>query len=290
MRKLIKNCIIILGLFVVLFSSTVYADEIIYYTNLSGVQMTEAEYNKMLNILPEGKVETITQDNFDRIKNASLVSTETIYQKSVYQNNELISEELVTKEEYENSPDTTTSCGIMPLDSDDAYLETEYKRFDVSLYNGSSYILLANLSWKKVPYVRSYDVFAFRVINFSYSNYSGSQSYFVGNNQTVIDYNSSSPGYKSASNGAGFSMNLKDDSNITRFELVVSTYLTINTSNASLAHVFVSYQHATNDVTRAQSMSYNFSSGGLGEVVLFTSDAIEAKYDGMNGIHLYTQI
>ena len=79
-------------------------------------------------------------------------------------------------------------------------------------------------------------------------------------------------------------MNLKDGSNITSYTMSINASLT--GTNLSYGHgtVYVSYQHAKVDLTRAQSMSYTLSGTGLGGVIQFSSSGLTSSYDGMSGI------
>jgi hypothetical protein len=290
MKKLRKCSMLIVILMMCLITINVNAEDV-YYTNLNGVQMSEAEYNTIIKMFSEQKASILSQDEFDEYKNANIVSQDTIYQKAIYQDGELVSSKEITEEEYNNAPDETTSCDIMPLSDDSGYYETTYKKLSVSLLDTTNYFkLLATLTWKKVPSCRSYDVFAFRVINMSYSSVSGVQTYIKDSGYTNISYTTDSAGYKAQSNGAGFSMNLKDDSDITGFVMTLTAVLNIKETDATYAHAYTSYQHAQATVTRAQSMSYTLDISGLGNVVLFSSTTIQNHYDDMNGIQLTTPI
>ena len=255
-----------------------------FYTNQNGIQMTEEQYNKMITIYQEEKTAVLTQEEFDMYKDGNIVSTEAIFQKEVIVNGEVISQENVTEEEYneylaEKEDEETKSGGSSST-------ETSYKRLSATVIDNGNhhYALAMTLVWKKVPKVRSYDVFAFRLLNFNYSGVTGCQTYFISGGYTNINYNSSSAGYKGLSNGAGLSMNLKDGSNITGYTMTMNASLT--GTNLSYGHgtVYVSYQHAKVDLTRAQSMSYTLSGTGLGGVIQFSSSGLTSSYDGMSGI------
>lgn len=257
----------------------------VYYTNEVGVEMTELEYEKMLKIYSERYVKHMSQENFDLYKNANIISGESVYYKTTYENGEVIAEEEITAEEYANAPEGAISePGIAPLSGDYKYLETSYKRLSGTLaeFTSTQYSLLGSLVWKKVPYCRSYDVFAYRLRNFSYSGFTGSQIYYVNGAYNNIDYDLASPGYKAQSNGAGVSMNLVDGSNITGYDLTIGTNLT----TSGKGEVYLSYQHTQSDVTREQSKGYTLNINGLGNVILFSNSTIASKYDGMGGVHL----
>lgn len=267
-----------------------------FYTNEKKVEMTEEQYNKIVSIFSENIASTINQERFDKYINSNIVDHGVIYQKVKSDKNGTISTEYITEEEYNNSSDANYLCekneNGNTKSSDYGYIETTYKRFDVDLldFGNNDFNLIGVLIWKKVPACRSYDVFAFRLNHMTYLDVSGIQTYYIGTAHTDISYSTSSPGYKSATNGAGFSMNLKDGSTITKYEMILIADLAINDFNSTTAHVYTTYQHAITNVTRAQSMSYTFSAGGLGGVLLYSSPSLSQKYDDMAGIHLSTPI
>lgn len=276
-------------LFTCAFINNVHAEEV-FYVNDKSVQMTEEEYNNLLEVFSELKIATISQEEFDKYANGNVVSQGAVYQKTTTVNGVVTVEE-VSKEEYENADEETNSCNNNARSDDSSYFETTYKKLNVTLFDaGSVFDLVCSLSWKKIPTVRSYDVFAFLLSHFNYSNVTGSQVYKIGSSATQIDYNTSSEGYKSFSNGAGMSMNLKDGTNITGYEMTLYATLTINSYNYSTAHAWVSYQHAQTDLTRAQSKNYYLSIGGLGNVIQFNTTTLEDSYDGMSGVQVDTPI
>ena len=293
MRKSIIKSILLLPIVLISFID-VKADNY-YYTNINGVKMSEEQYNKIINIFSEKRASVLTQEQFDKYINGEVVSSQTIYQKVKNTKEEILSMNYISKEEYDHAPETENVCDDIKISnrsSDYGYIETTYKRFSVSLidFDDNQFELIGDLLWKRVPTCRSYDVYAFRLNHMSYSGVVGIQTYFVGDSHTDIYYNSSSQGYKSASNGAGFSMNLKDDSNITSFDMTLMATLAINNFNSSTAHVYITYQHAITNLSRTTSMSYTFDPLGLGDVVFYNNTNISQKYDDMDGIHLMTPI
>jgi hypothetical protein len=270
-----------------------------YFTNLNGVEMTEEEYNTIVNKLSETRALTLTEEQFDFFLQGTVVDSNTLYLETISNQNGILSERYITEEEYNLAPEENIAVCLPNIvingikSNDYGYIETTYKRLNVSLtdYGNNNFDVFGSLTWKKVPACRSYDIFAFRTNYMSYSNPSGIQSYFTSpTNFTNITYNTSSSGYNSDTNGAGFSMNLKDGSNITKYEMTLWADLSITNFNYSTAHVYTTYQHAQTDLTQAQSKSYTFSAGGLGDVVYFSNTTIRNKYDGMAGIHLTTPI
>ena len=284
---------VILGLLVGCFLYSAVEAKEIYYTNDVGVEMTELEYDKMTQIYSERYIDTMSQEEFDALKNGNIVDSGAIYQKTTYApDGKVLKDEYVSEEEYNQAPSTDVSQegDIMPYDY--KYIETSYKKLSGTLIDigNRKYSLIGGLSWKKVPLCRSYDVFAYRFMHFDFNGFGGTQNYYVNGVSNKISYDTSSPGYKQQGNGAGVSMNLVDGSNITGYELAIGTNLTVNTTNYTQAHAYVSYQHAQSDLTREQSLGYTLNVAGLGNVILFNSSTIAAKYDGMSGVHLTAQI
>ena len=267
--------------------------ENIYYTNYNGVQMTKAQYDKMLKLFSEKKVSLLTEKEFEDYKDVKIINSDVIYEKEVFINEEYVYSEIVTKEEYENSNNINNSCDKVTRSNDSDYYETSYKRLSSNLIEDSNdFLLISYLTWKQVPACRSYDVFAFRLNHFSYvtNTVTGVQTYYVGNNYTNISYNVNSAGYKSFSNGAGFSMNLKDDTNITSFDLTITAQIAFDSYDYSEAHAYISYQHAQSSLSRTQSKEYSLSISGLGNVIYFSNLSIRNKYDGMAGTVLIAPI
>lgn len=270
--------------------------EEVYYTNLNGVEMTETEYNRIVDMLSEQKASIITEDEFERLVSGNIVDNGTIYQKVMYdQDGNILYETEVSELEYNNAPEQNNFCengNASVMSSSSGYHETSYKKLTVTLsdFGSNDFLLTANLHWKKMPYCRSYDVFAFMLTHFNYSNVTGTQTYYKNYMYNNITYNTSSSGYKSFSDGAGFSMNLKDDTDISSLDLTVMADLAINNFNYTTAHAYVSYQHAQNDLTQAQSKSYTLDIVGLGNVIYYSNYNISSIYDHMTGIELTTPI
>lgn len=289
MKKMLKKLALVSMLTLCIGINTVSATS--FYVNKNGVEMTELQYAKMLKLFSEKKVSLLTQGEFDTLKNANVVATDAVYEKSTYINGEYVSSEIISKEEFDSASTANVSPGNLARNDDTSFIETSYKKLYGALVDlDNRFQLIGNLYWKKMPACKSYDVFAYRFTHFDYSGFGGQQIYTVNGNDYVIDYTTSSAGYQAQSNGAGVSMNLKDGSNITEYDLTVATTLTVNTTYYAQAHAYISYQHAQSDVTRAQSMDYVLNISGLGSVVDFNSATISNKYDGMSGLHLTTPI
>lgn len=286
MQKLLKRSMLIATIAMTVFVGSVSAEGA-FYTNKAGVEMTELQYNKMISLFSERKVEYLTQEDFNDFKDVNVHNSDVFYEKTIYENGKVISTESVSEEEYNNAP-TGEAC--TPYSDTDKYVETAYKRFSATIYSASGLHIITNLSWKKIPAYTSFDVYAMRFQFMNYSNPTGQQDYYVGNGYTRIRYNTSSEGYKGLNTGFGYSMNLKDGSNITGYELALNADLSIQNTSSALAHAYVTYQHAQANLTRAQSMSYTMDVSGLGNVLYYSDAGIRNAYDNMAGLHLVERL
>lgn len=282
MKRILKRNLFLVLLGFVLLISNVSAQ--VYYTNLNGVEMNEIQYAKMTQMFSERRVSSLTQEEFDKYKEAEILQSEVYYEKNTYKDGVIVNTETITEEEYNNAPEDENIC--TPYSDTYQEIETEYKRFATQFINYNGLEVMAIVSWKKPPKYRSFDVFAMRFQYFNYSGFNATQDYYVGNNYDRIYYDTAAPGYKPQSTGFGVSMNLKDGTNITGYELTMEAKVTVNTTSSALAHAFVTYQHAQTNLTREQSMSYSMDVTGLGNVLYYANTTIRNSYDDMTGLHL----
>lgn len=144
-------------------TKNVKADENIFYTNLYNIEMTEQEYNNLLELgFDENEIYHMTNDIFmDNKDIEATLESETIeYYKvtTVTQNgNSTTTTEKVTEEEYENG-----SQGPQTRASYDGIIQTDYKtmRTNISQISSLQYRYKVTLTWKNMPSKRSYDIIA----------------------------------------------------------------------------------------------------------------------------------
>lgn len=240
------------------------------YQNLSKVHTDEYLYT-----MPYGRYEQLKSYNFDFSK--AQTTTKYIYTACDLVTSECASKE-ISEQEYENSV-------YLPSPYLSTSIETTYKKLYLSLTvgnNGTAHFILDNV-WKKMPSVRSFDVMGVRLGNFSVvrgSEY-GTQIYGSNGNNDTVNYAANGTNINVQDNGFGISMNLINDTSITLLQNSISAILSLD---AKPAVIYGSYQHATEDVTLAQSKSYTIGSGGLGAVFKF-SGSIGDKYDAMIGVY-----
>lgn len=135
------------------------------------------------------------------------------------------------------------------------------------------------VSWYTTPVIKKYDVLASRWTT------SNSADYFWGkqecdSNTGITYYNQSSTNLVSNNYGLGITMNIHDSAQ----NMIELTYYVEDVSSFG-SNVYGTYQHARNsNITLSGSMSYSFSSSGLGGVLYYSNPTISNYYDGMQGI------
>lgn len=288
-----KNFIVLLVTFMIM-PAIVFAQEIVYYTNEKGATLTEEQYNYLIDFFDEDTLYTMTMEQINLIKDMRdlTVTTETKYVRTdeIYDitgnlldvdNNEVTEEEALNYEE--DSLISTYAWNIT--------YQTTMKKLYMKVVSGSTSTKIVTITntWLSLPNVRSFDVIALRPetnsmsINVNSDLISGYQKW-DGN---VISYDINSSNLKKSSTfngkgGVGISMNIVDD---VSSSLVNSMTVYFLCSNSDF-EIYGTYQHATSDVTLAQSQNYSFKSSGYGGVLDFAS-SVKSKYDNMNGVYLH---
>lgn len=285
MKKII---IIAITLFTI---SKVYASDV--YVNNNSVSIPIEKYNYLLQFYPKNKIDTFTQDQYDKIKNAQLklISKEEKYFTTTNHidkngNTILSVTNELSKSKYEeyNSIATASIC-----EGDELCHETNSKLIlgyivcndkAVSYYENECGFYI-DVTWGKMPVTRSYDVFGLRWSdNFTLENYQGQQGGHVNSYLTSTQYSQGGTNSKTSSNGLGISMNLYDDATTLTLNAEASGRLDIRFGFS----VYMTYQHATSNLTLANSKSYSISPSGFGEVLYYSNSTIRNKYDNTQGI------
>lgn len=131
------------------------------YTNYFGIEMTETQYNNLLNQgFLEEEIYYMNEETFNENKDltAMLASVTSKYYKSIYTdlNGNPQTVEL-TKSEYENESSNQMR----------GYVETEYKRMDafITKIDNTYFRYKVTTAWKNMPSVRSYDIIGLAFTN-----------------------------------------------------------------------------------------------------------------------------
>lgn len=268
-----KNSILTIALvLVILIPLKVNAMEIVdgNYINRNGVIMDEKNYQNLSEKLTSKYVDFMTQKEYNDLKDHELpvVSTDS---------------KILDSYDYSGLPIDSVSP-FSTSGSLNGY-QTASKKLTISImkYETNEYYVRASNEWLKVPKTRSYDVFAMRPddgFTMHETTQQGTQYYesTSGNNTILYQYNGANTVRKS--NGFGMSMNLVDNSDITTFLNVITARV-----YGSKGTVSASYQHATSNVTKAQSMAYTLSVDGLGGCIMFDDYNVSYKYDSMVGVY-----
>lgn len=197
------------------------------------------------------------------------------------------------------------------------YYETSYKVINILITKPSSIsndrVVTSGLTWKIMPKVRSYDVFAMRVEDggtFSKNTQNGSYTYTLAatpscnvvssltftNKFSFSDsaWNSYSPLSGGNYTGIGFTHKLAENKIACYNDLgtpqiaevtAMSSLIYANAYASGSITVRASYQHATSSVSyNSVAHSYNFGASGLGGVIVF-NNGMGSYYDSMQGIY-----
>ena len=210
-----------------------------------------------------------------------LVASDTSYIKTTNINGVSL-HEIITEEEYNNVGEVTN-----PLITPFNYAETNYKRLDIWVWYSGNDIYAGELElvWKVIPATRSFDVIAFRGQGMKVIENSemGAQTYYVNDVEHVISYAYNGTNIQKRDLGYGISMNLVNGSDVNGYVLYTSCIFEKTASGT--AYVYGSYQHATEDVTLAESQNYDIHAAGLGNTIYFYGNTV-TKYDNMPGVYV----
>lgn len=227
----------------------VQAEEEPYFITYGGVELTEYQYNTLVDILSEERVKTITEDDYNALHVERMIEGRYSYKT----------------EEYEID-DPTYPGEIEPY----VYHETPSKKLTMSkVCNDQICSVGVTAYWKKVPSVKSYDVIGIRFENTSFSS---QPSFYYG---TTTGGTTSFDKSIKTTTGAAFIKKITSDIDYVAFD----TNLNYTYNGA----IFASYQHATSSVTLAQASNFEFKGTGYGAVFLWPM-SIRTKYDQMGGV------
>ena len=216
-------------------------------TNKSGVVIPIDKYNALASIYSSNFMNYMTQDQYDIIKDKDLSKVEIV---------------------------ETTDADIPNNGISTCATEHTTESKSLTIINNSGYITMT-LSWLKVPYIKKYDVMAFRKnssVNFT-SSYSYRQ-YYVANNSLNLSVTKYGQNFD---NGVGATFKVQNGTN---HEMELSVDAT------GSGRIYGSYQHASHSsATLENAMDYTLSGSGYGGVILF-NPKIESKFDAMGGVYL----
>lgn len=307
MKKTIMATILLL----VAFPLSVYAtslDSQTKYTNANGIEMTEAQYNKLAKHLNPYFIEHLTEKEFEKELNTTrkVVDSSVKYVATTYymdKNKEVIGvdEYEITEQEFNNFEAISALTNNRRSGYDYTYHDTNAKRLYMEGYypmDDNQAEIFVQAVWKVNPTYKSFDDIGvrFRTDKFALTDAWGYQTYrsgeigmisygYNGNNMVLFN----GPLFS----GVGISMNLLNDitgtiNNISPFYYVLELFVRGNTVPASIGDNYIhsSYQHAIQNINLATAQSYTISSLGLGGVFYFNPLSLEDKFDQMPGVDI----
>lgn len=257
-------------------------------TNNNGIVISEEEYANFSKVYSEGYIMTMTEEKYNKLKTMDFdnIQTSTIYVESTYNPHlNITNNRTFTEEEYNRLRTADSNSSTRSVYNDSTYTTTTSKKLTLSFVAGTNvHTIVVATTWLVLPNTRSYDVIGILTSGFNVINgtQTGEQVYKLNGTYQYVNYSWNGTNTKTLSNGYGTSMNLVDNTSITYFQLVTECEVT-----ASIAHpaVYASYQHATSNVTLAQSQNYTISSTGMGGVFSFGNPGYYI-YDAMPGVYL----
>lgn len=223
-----------------------------FFTTFGGVELTEFQYNTLVDMLSEERVKMISEEDYNNLHVERMIEGEYKYKTEEY---------VITDNSY---------TGIL---TPYAYHETTSKKLTLSIACNSTICSVASTAyWKKVPATTSYDVIGVRLENTTFHDGAHDFTYKTTDGKKVYTCD------KSIRTSKGAACIHKISSNIDYIALDVNVNYAYNGS------IFASYQHATKSVTLTQASSFEFKGTGFGSVFYWASQTVRAKYDQMAGV------
>lgn len=217
-----------------------------FYTNANGVEFSEKEYSFISDFYFEGYQDYMTSYDYREFINSNIINGNISIQE---------------KKDYDYNT-------LMPYASSSH--ETASKILKLSSSCSNDCTINVTLTWKKVPSTKSYDVIGAYFENTSLKQLSSSKMYYGKNISSPIENTTKNNGFSST-----FKIPNTNDA--------ISIMQTYKVSKSG--RLYVSYQHAKNSVSLAESRKYEFSTSGYGNVFKFDS-SVMSKYDAMQGLNI----
>ena len=300
MRKISKGFALFYAVVIIIISA-VPAKAESYYTNSQGVELSQAEYDKLTSafdaeIVGLMKEETIKQALEDDLEPKIAVSVyQIVFEKIDADGNVDTVTNTISKKMADKMLASSGDEAMPHVSTPSAEYNTAMKKITMYYTNAgynTTWFTIKN-EWKKLPTIRSYDVIAVRpsrdcIIANEDIGKAAFEAHQVHDGTDIsYSWNGEHVNYRSGlgngQGGVGVSMNLSNTA-----QSSLSNLLTVRFTNynSDILSVFGTYQHAVENVTLKQSTDYVFHGRGLGAVVKYNSDSIANKYDNTEGLHV----
>lgn len=264
----------------------------VYFTNMKGVELTEAEYNNLLKGFSHDTINTMDAEMINDIKDAEnfITTEETKYIKTTefLRNGKVVDyiEEEITFDEYNNSESTTEPI-YTPYAADTK--TTSYRTITLSVTAPSSastkYVTLTN-RWNKMPAMKSYDVMAISPgVAAGSFNFNGHRSAYQKYDDNVISYDVNGDKWNIVDSdfiwkkGIGISQNLVDAAS----RYIENSMTIVLLCGADPFPVKAAYAHAIVDTPLATSKKYTLGPNGIGGLIEFDS-SVRNNYENSDGL------
>ena len=260
---------------------SMYTMKVEAYTNYYNIEMTEAEYDTLLNLgFSQDEIYYMNLETFKLNKdaNATLLASETKHYKYVYTNYGLSYVTEVSEEEFNNP-------------SNNLILDTQYTTYKTIVstlsQNGSRYRYKISVAWNSIPNVKKFDI-----IGIGYEDdvhIYNSIVYFTYHYTTTSSAYDSTQYYDRKITGLGASAVYKLPSSFNGLSATLYYDVVKDSGVGTLNSLSFcgDYSHAiSNSVTSTLAAHHTISYGGIG---LFYDnsnlyDAIPCTYAGITGI------
>ncbi len=298
-----KNILFVLFMFLVMFLtvgsvSALDFNEEGYYVNYFNIEMTEKNVSNLLGLgFTEQQIYYMQREEFDNNKDieGEIVSQTTKYYKTeVFEIPEIMTYSLsseplsrtveITEEEYYND----SEISILASDT----VTTEYKRMTTTIAKAGSYYRYKNdLSWRKLPKTRSYDVISIgmesdlSIVPTSY-NFSAITDYDDAYNGICGLDIITNPTWSKSANGAAARFKLfQPNDGQTVKSMSSSMYYDVQKRNSTTLYVinaYGNYKHAQRTVEPNYSFGVSIPSF---EISIGASPAVVESFDSMSTAH-----
>lgn len=228
---------------------------VLFFAFLINVQATEIYYTNNLGV-------SFTKEEYDFFSKIYWDGIQKF--TTIEEYNKILGDKSILNSEIESNI-------YIPISLYDSSHSTKSKTIKISKMNSGIYsIITVVVDWKTSPKVRSYDVIGANLANINLIDIIETSVY-------SDNVKSSSNNYLIKSNGFGVSIKLPSSG--TNIKLTQS-YRVLGSGT-----IYASYQHATKNISLANSQKYSISTSGYGKVFLFDS-SIRNSFDAMGGVDI----
>ena len=184
-KKLIRIILLIITLMGI--SLNTYAKDSVYYTTPKGIELTEEEYNFLVNFYWQGYVDNMSEEQYEE-----------------FANSDLLSRKLIVKTSEDNEPDRSPTH------------TTPSKNLKISAACSTNCTVSIVATWTVNPSIRSYDTIGAYLSGVSLI--SANQTTVSSSNGTTFFYN-----WKSTYNGVGNSVLLPSGTTLVVNQILTTT-------------------------------------------------------------------